>query len=238
VNRFVFDRVDRIIAVSADLAEKARQMGADETRLQVIRNGVDVAQFTPLFTPPGSEIVWVGRMVPVKGLEYLIQAMPTVFRAVPEARLILVGDGPLRPALQSQVEELGITDVVRFVGLTHHSRVIEYLQSASMLVLPSLSEGCPLVVLEAFAAGTPVVASRVGGVPEVVAEGESGLLVSPADPAALAEAIIELLTDSQKRERFARAGRSRVERELSWDSVATETCQVYADVAGGNGHAW
>ena len=137
---------------------------------------------------------------------------------------------------QDVKEELGITDVVRFVGLVHHSRVIEYLQSASMLVLPSLSEGCPLVVLEAFAAGTPVVASRVGGIPEVVAEGESGSLVSPADPAALAEAIVELLTDPQKRERFARAGRARVERELSWDSVATETCQVYADVSGDDGH--
>jgi len=174
----------------------------------------------------------VGRMVPVKGLEYLIKAMPMVVRAVPETRLILVGDGPLRPVLKSYVEELGIPNVVRFVGLTRHSKVIEYLQRSSILVLPSLSEGCPLVVLEAFAAGTPVVASRVGGIPEIVTEGKSGLLVSPADSTLLAKAIIELLGDSQKRERFARAGRLFVESEQSWDRVATETCQVYLDVSG------
>jgi glycosyltransferase involved in cell wall biosynthesis len=137
----------------------------------------------------GPLLLQVGWLVPVKGPEVALKALALT----PGAHLVLVGDGVLRPQLQALARELGLTDRVTWAGSQPHQRVARYLAAADALVLPSLSEGEPNAVLEALSAGRPVVASAVGGVPGLVAEGEQGYLAPPGDAPALATALGKVL---------------------------------------------
>ncbi|HEU0130580.1 MAG TPA: glycosyltransferase family 4 protein [Mycobacteriales bacterium] len=162
-------------------------------RVDVVPNGVT---FEPLPHTGGGGVAWVGLMVPVKRLDVLVAAL----RSLPGVEATFAGDGPSRPAAEGRIRMPGFVSDVRPV-----------LAAADVLALPSAAENCPLVVLQAMAAGLPIVASRVGGVPELVADGETGLLVPPGDPVALAAALRSLLGDAGLRARMGAAGRARYE---------------------------
>lgn len=186
----------RVVAVSEALRARVIDLGIDPARVIVQRNCVDgdrfriadpVAARRKLGLPPESPLLlYVGNWVPEKGVEVLVQAMSRV-RAL-GAELILVGGGPLEPALRAAARASGIADRVRFIGRRPHDEIPAWMAAADAVVLPSYREGCPNVVLEALASGRPVVASRVGGVPELLDDAR-GALVPPGDPAALAAAL-------------------------------------------------
>jgi teichuronic acid biosynthesis glycosyltransferase TuaC len=193
-----------VVAVSAALQEKVRCLiGRPDPEVACI----PCAAFDPeVFAPrsrddmrrrldmpaQGRIVVFVGLLVPIKGLEYLVAAwIALASRGVLDDsdRLVLLGDGPCRAALRQQIEQAGLGDRVLFAGTVNQDAVARGISAATLLCLPSRNEGMPNVVVEALACGVPVVASRVGGIPELVRDDENGYLVPPADPTALADAL-------------------------------------------------
>ena len=193
-------------------------------RTVVIHNGVplDVPRRPPGGTDPVT-LLSVGRMRAPKDLFTLVRAMADLEPG--SARLRIAGDGPDRAAVAAEVERLGLGGTVELLGT--RDDVPALLADADVFVLASDSEGLPMSVLEAMAAGLPVVASAVGGVPELVLDGETGILVGPRDTAALAGALARLVADSALRDRLGAAGRLRVEREFSLERFEREHLELY-----------
>src|SRR5207302_502070 len=148
-------------------------------------------------------VLFVGRLVALKGVVHLLGAMPRVLAACPEARLVLVGDGEERSYLEQVARALHLMDRVSFVGAREHGEVIRYMRAADVFVLPSLIESFGIVLVEAMSCGLPIVASKVMGIPAVVEDGVNGVLVPPGDEAALAAGVIRLLTDPAARNQIA-----------------------------------
>jgi glycosyltransferase involved in cell wall biosynthesis len=176
-----------------------------------------------------------GRLVPIKGFDLLLQALPAILDALPASRLLLVGDGPDRPLLEAQARALGVADRVQLVGV--HAQVAPFLAAADLLVAPSRNEGLGKALVEAMALGCPVVATRVGGIPTVVADGETGRLVPPEDPGALAQAVAELLGDPGLRQTMGEAGRRRAE-QFSLAVMESRLLSLYRELCTQKGLAW
>lgn len=189
---------DAVIAVSADLGNEIRALGVPPENVYVWDQGIDSDIFFPGdragargrlgIAASAPALLWVGRMVPVKGLEVLLDACAILSTRAVDYRLYLVGDGPLRRSLEEKARCLGLGSRVEFVGARLHDELPDWYRAADLLVLPSYSEGVPNVLRESVACGTPFVASRVGGIPEIAAEGCSRL-VRPGDAVALADAV-------------------------------------------------
>ena len=184
------------IPSGVDLAE-VRAEAADAGR---VRRELGLASRTPL-------VGTVARLAPVKGLRFLVAAMPDILRRCPDSHLLLAGDGDQRSGLEALARALGLSDRIHFLGFRQDAAAVT--AALDVFVLPSLNEGQGRVLVTAMAVGVPVVATRVGGLPEVVEDGRQGLLVAPADPQALARAVIALLTDRQRAASLGAAGRSR-----------------------------
>lgn len=201
------------IAVSEHIRRQLLDRGFPPEKVVTHYNGIDTTFFTPREGPPSAEpaVLFVGRLVEKKGAAGLLRAMAEVQRAVPGARLVLIGDGPLRATLEEQARALGVR--CAFLGKLSAGAVLDHMRAAQVFCLPSLTasngdtEGLPTVVLEALAAGVPTVSTLSAGTPEAVTDGETGLLVPERDEGALAAALIRLLRDAPLRERLARAGR-------------------------------
>ena len=215
-------------------------------RLRVIPNGVEPA---PPVTPArrrrlrrelglGQEatvVMAVAVLRRAKGLDLLLAAAQRVLGKRPEVRFVVVGDGPERETLERRAVELGLGDRVLFTGFRND--VTELLAVADLLALPSREDAFPTVLLEAAAAGLPAVASDVGGVPEIVVAGVTGLRVPPEDPAALADALIELISRPEERGRQGRAARKRAETELSAELWLDRLTELYSETREGLGSA-
>jgi glycosyltransferase involved in cell wall biosynthesis len=231
---FVNKLVDRIlnrftaaiIVISRGVRRSFEQAGYDMSAAVKIPNGVDGATFSPVSPPPGPpSILCVASLSPQKGHRYLLDAMTLVAAECPDARLMLAGDGPLRKELEQQGAALGIAARVTFLG--RRTDIPALLHQAHLLVLSSVREGVPVSVLEAMACGIPVVATRVGGLAEVVEEGVTGLLVEPRDPAALARAIIAVCRDAAGREAMGKAGRQRFEQVFTVEQMVGGIQKLY-----------
>ncbi|HUP41709.1 MAG TPA: glycosyltransferase, partial [Thermoanaerobaculia bacterium] len=187
----------------------------------------------------GRLVAAVGRMVDKKGFGYLLEAAPAILDGRPDVRLVVAGGGDLLPALRERAAALGLGDRVLFPGALAHDRVLDLLAAAEVFVMPSVRDqrgnidGLPVVVLEAMAAGVPVVATAVAGMPLAVRDGETGLLVPEKDPRALAEAVAGLLDRPETARALGRAGRDRVARELNWAAVARVHDRIYRQAAAG-----
>lgn len=171
----------------------------------------------------------VGRLTSVKGHVYLLRAMQTLLDKNVDARLVIVGDGPLRNHLKDLARELQIEKKVIFVG--HQDEACDFIHAMDVFVLPSLHEGIPMVLLEALALSRPVVASRTGGIPEVIEDGVNGLLVEPGNPVALAEVLEVLTQDVTRAEQLGKNGRMRVEQSFTSNIMATKTADLYRRLA-------
>jgi len=220
----------RVVCVSQDSLELSAEEGIARRKLTVIRNGIDISRFAYLGPTLGGPVVMVGRLVPAKGVDTLLRAVASVVRRQPEFRLEVAGDGEARPGLKSLAGELGLGAHVRFLGNVQD--VPALLARASALVLPSLSEGISLTLLEAMARGLPVVATRVGGNPEVVEDGVTGQLVPARDPDSLAQALLALWPGSERTREMGRAGRQRVEQLFDIKRMVADYEDLYLRLTG------
>ncbi len=197
----------------------------DWDKLHIVHCGVDPARYDAAPAHEGKELLFVGRLAAVKGVPILLQALVTLRQTHPDLRLTLIGDGPDRRALEQQAKTLGVDDLAAFVGYKSQSEVAEALATTDLFVLPSFAEGVPVVLMEAMAAQVPVVTTRIAGVPELVEDETSGLLVPPGDVDALAHALGALLADPGRRRRMGVAGRGKVATEFA---IATEAAKLSA----------
>jgi glycosyltransferase involved in cell wall biosynthesis len=231
-------RCARLLAVSEDTRRAYERQGYPAGRVDVVHNGVSLdgaesngALRAGLGIPPEAPLIGeIGRLCEVKGQRELIEALALL----PGTRLLLVGrdlehGGAFQAELEREAERLGVRDRVLFAG--HRDDADRLLTELDVLVLPSWTEGLPVAVLEAMARARPVVATPVGGTPEVVADGETGLLVPPRDPRALADAIGRLLADAELRRRMGEAGRRRVAERFSAEAMTRRVLAVYDEVA-------
>ncbi len=216
-----------LITITRANAERLRRLGLP--RPVVVYPGTDPLRFRPPPVPPGPPLVLltVGRLVPRKGIDVVLRALPALLAEFPGLRYRVAGDGPDRPRLERIARDLGVAHVVEFVGRVPDERLPGLYRSAHVFVMPAREEreaasveGFGIVYLEASASGLPVVAGRSGGVVEAVREGETGLLVPPDDPEALTRVLRDLLGDAALRRRMGRAGRRWVEEEMNWDRTA------------------
>lgn len=206
---------DLVLAPSAATAAEIRRdyRVRDVEVLPNVTGGLDPGPVEDAGEPPGY-LLFVGRLRIRKGVEVVLEALRELRERHPEARLLIAGDGEHRAALERRAAELELGPAVRFLGRCDAGRVRGLLRGARALVVPSIYEGMPLVVLEAMEAGLPVVASRVSGIPEVVEDGRTGWLVPPEDPDRLAAALAEVLEDGGEAERRGEAGQRKVEEEF------------------------
>lgn len=208
--------VGRFLAVSRALADYlVRECRLPASRVRVVPNGIDTARFAPAARPaprsaPGPTVGVLTRLDTRKGLPYLLRAMAQLRSDLPDARLLIGGDGEDRPALEREACSLGLTGRVEFVGAVGDSA--DFYRRLDCFVLPSLDEAFGLVLLEAMAAGLPVVGTRVGGIPEILEDGVQGRLVAPADSQALAGAIRELCADPLRCRRMGEVARQQAQR--------------------------
>ncbi len=244
---------DRLVAATPlERAQMVWLYGADASRISVVPCGVDLDLFSPiprdearrmLGLPPGRRVIlFVGRIEPLKGVDTLLRAMALVAPKIPhwqeDLSVIIIGGAPGAGVEQTNSElarlqqlraELGIEELVTFQGAQDQDTLVYYYSAAEMVVMPSHYESFGMVALEAMACGTPVVASKVGGLAFSVQDGETGFLVPGGDPAALAGRIEQLLTDEQLRRRLGQQA-ARWARRYSWPAVADQILDVYDTV--------
>ena len=242
-NRFLAEKVlsqaDVIISPSEYYINESRFLGKYMDKIVVIPNGINVEDFDISYSKeecrvglglPIDEniILFVGSLTPYKGPDVLVKAMPIVVKEVPNTKLVFVGSGRMRDELEELSKKLGVEKHVKFAGFIEESLKPLYYKAADVFCLPSTmsTESFGIVNLEAMACGVPIVASKIGGVPDVVKDGENGLLVPPRDSEALADAIIYLLANGNIREKMGKNGRRKV-KDYSWDKIADEVEKLY-----------
>jgi len=244
LRRWLLRRVDRFVAVNRLACEEFLDLGIDAARIVHIPNGVPIPQERAfeassrqaarnrLGYPWEQIVVFVGRLSAEKNLPTLLDAWPVVLRRHPDAHLLLVGDGGtfrnVESDLRVQSAALGIQENVHFVGRV--SEVLDFLLAADLFILPSRTEGMSNALLEAMAAGLPVVATRVPGNSELIREGENGLLVETRNPAELARAVTSLLSSPEEALRLAQAARRTVEERFTIQRVGQEYLALYAEL--------
>ena len=242
VRRAVAARSKAITVVSSDLKKRLDGVvsGLGQAPL-VMPMGVDSDRFLAAEAAwPANDktVLFVGRLAEKKGLEYLLRAFPQVLSHHPDARLVVVGDGPMRAMLEALVTTLGLGGNVDFLGGKPPSELPRLYSSCRVFVGPSVvarsgdTEGFGLVFIEAFAAGRPVVATSVGGIPDIVVQGRTGLLVEPGSPDALAVAICELLDSPATADRMGQVARRWVRRKFDWRTVGAGYATLLAKAAG------
>lgn len=211
LGRFIIGAMDRVFSSSKFIADSLDEATELKANAQVVGPGVHTSRFERKLNRKDAKaklgytvgeplLLFVGRMVEKKGITYLIDAMPSVAKAFPTVKLVLIGGGPLQEEMAAKTRATGLNGNVTFAGYKSHDALKEYLWAADYLVVPSVvdasgeTEGMPTVILEAFAAGCPAVGSKVNGIPELVTENETGFLCEPRDAASLAEALVRALS--------------------------------------------
>ena len=231
---------DKVLSVSEDLKNHIVNLGISEDKVIVVPNGVDIDKFKPtgkeyarnmLSLPLDKKIVlFVGALKKIKGVDYLIEAAKSFLDI--DISLYIVGrDDGMKKSLEKRARELKIGDYIKFIGPLSHADLPLWFSASDILVLPSLSEGRPNVILEAFACEVPVIATNVGGIPELMINGETGYLVTAKDPIELSEKINKLLVDRNLRIKMGKFGRMTIiRRGLTWETHAKKTVKIYSEL--------
>ena len=230
LERCILHAIDRVVVVSDHMVPQLRRFGV---RADVVYNGIDLQPFSGSDSDFRSRMNWrgrpligaIGRLAPQKGLQYLLRAAPEVLRENPNALFVLVGDGPDRGTLEAEATYLGIRGSVYFLGVRED--IPELLSSMDVVVMPSLSEGLPMALLEAMASGRAVVASRVGAIPNVIEERVNGIMLSPGDVSGLTAALRDLLKNRELRVALGQKARETVASRFSAASMAKRYLEVY-----------
>lgn len=178
------------------------------------------------------KVLFLGRLAANKGIDYLVHAIPLVVKEVPDAKFVICGEGEEKPHVEAYIDQVGVRKHIEFKGKVNLDQMVELYSTSAMFVFPSINrlEAFGIVQLESMACFTPVVASNIPGVNNVMDPGESGLLVEPRDPEALAQAIIKILKDPSLAERMGRRGRKLVEEKYNWNAIGDKIEAIYKAV--------
>jgi glycosyltransferase involved in cell wall biosynthesis len=235
--RYLYNRsVDAVIAISRPIADVLMKAGVEAEKIRIIHSGIDAARFSVCGQEGASHrdaptIGTVAHLEERKGLRYLLDAAALLKKQGHRFNVVLAGDGSLRQRLEQMAQSLGLAQEVTFLGFV--TDVPKFLAALDIFILPSLYEGLGVAALEAMAAGKPVVASRVGGLAELVDDSESGFLVAPANAQELAAAIAKLIPDTDLRAAFGRKGAARVRQQFSMEQMAKRTEDCYSAILCG-----
>ncbi len=224
-------QADASIGVCADLMERLHELGEPRDKLHVFRNGVDLQRFRPLDQAQmrqelglegGPLMLSVGHLVPLKGHDLCVEALARLLPQFPQARLVIIGEGADRPRIEATIQRLGLQDKVRMTGALPNAELLRWYSAADMLLLASSREGWANVLLEAMACGAPVVATPVGGSPEVVQNDVAGRLVASRDGEGIAAAVASLWQSHPGREAVRRYAE-----DFSWDATSEQQYQLF-----------
>lgn len=232
----VLQKVARFVAPSSAVAKSLRDSGFQAEQIVTIWNGLPQEDYLihprrPSLKPHNASLLYVGRLVPGKGVQCLIEALPLVHRVCPDITLTVVGDGPFRPELERLCASMGLWEVTRFTGERPRSCLPGLYAEADLLVIPSFAEVFPYVALEAVASGVPVVATAVGGLPE--AFGDDVVLVPPMDPAALASGILTILRDPELAAVRAGRAKERCLAQFDFETMVDRIETLYSELCDG-----
>ena len=238
----VISEADKIVAVSNALKKKACEITSPKNPIAVIYNGCDAEKFAfdktarfylrTKFNIPKQSFVFlfIGNILKTKGVFELLEAFYLLTKKLPDTYLIFIGDGKERKVLVQKATRIGISNEVIFVGRRPHEEISRWLSMADALVLPSHSEGLPNVIVEAMACQRTVIATRVGGIPEIIVDGQSGILVESKDSAALMTAMEKVATDKDLRYKLGSVGRQIVITKFSWDENIKNLTNIYRSI--------
>ncbi len=236
LRRMYSQTLKRAARVIVSLDDALRYLPAFvRSKATTICHGIDIG----LFFPRESEamdckfrVIFLGRLVPGKGASITIRAVSLAKSRIPNISLCIVGEGPQRSELEELVRTEGLADSVRFLGFVEHNQVPKLLRESDVLCCPSLADASPTVLLEGMASGLPIVATGIGGIPEILDQGRSGILVRPNDPGQICEAFVRLFEDPDLLRELGRNARTEAERNFDWDVVAQRVFEVYRDSLG------
>ena len=232
ISKHVFENASAVVVLTEDMKNEIGKTYKGE--ILVIPNGIEIEKYSTLLTEKtpkknGDTVLYVGSLRPVKGVKYLIKAMKLVVDRNPNTKLIIVGDGVERENLIEIAKDLQLEKNVIFKGKIPNEEIPKYMLSADVFVLPSLSEGFPNVILEAMASGLPVVCSNVGGLKEIIKDGENGLFAKSKNVDELGDKIITILNDDELRKKMANNNLSDV-KNYSWEYVVDRIEQLYSEL--------
>lgn len=223
----IFRKANEVTVISNHLAQYVKSQNP-KVPVSIIPNGVDLNKFKPRDGHADSKkIITVSRLVEKNGVGDLIEAMTDIRSKFPDYKLQIVGTGPLEKKLKLKVKNLNLENRVEFLGEISNELLPQYLSAADIFVRPSLSEGLGISFLEAMAAGLPIVATPVGGIPDFLKDGETGLFCKVEDSKDLAEKIARLIKDKPLRDKIIYNARSLVVKKYDWDIIANEFAQIY-----------
>lgn len=230
--RAIWDNAAAVVACSDGLRDLACATDTD-LKIDVIPDGLDLASFESAqrkANPKTVRCLAIGRLIPRKGFQFLIRALPQILDKVQHNfEIEIVGDGPHRETLVKLVENLDVTSYVRFAGTVPYSELPQKYREADIFILPSLAEGMPLVVLEAMGTGLPIIASRVQGIDELVAEDVNGALFDPGDVDGLASCLIQLINAGETRVEMGKVSTEKV-KPYDWKNIADTYLALYEDI--------
>lgn len=229
--KLTVSNANKVLVLTQDMKDNLKSIYNGD--IVVIPNGIDLNLFNNLSKHETLEvttksIIFIGRLLPIKGLEYLLRAMEIIHHQNNNILLILVGDGTQRKFLEGMIKELLLEKVVIFKGTIQNTEVPHQLSQADVFVLPSLSEGFPNVILEAMAAGLPIVATNVGGLAEIIKDKENGYLVEPKNPEQLAQKLLLILENPEIQKNMSYMNIQKA-KEYSWESVACDLETIYSN---------
>ena len=228
-------KADVVTATSKMLANATGEFIYDGKSVHTIAFGVDMDLFSPPKEKSTASKICIGIVKALEdkyGIEYLIRAFKIVVEGGYESNLLIVGEGSLRKKLEELTESLALTDSVRFIGKVDNNTVVEYLNMIDIFIVPSISssETFGVAAIEASSCSIPVIASNIGGLPEVVIDGKTGYLVPPGDAESIAEKIIKLIEEPSLRQRLGKGGRKFVVDNYEWESCASKMEGIYNDI--------
>ncbi len=237
--RLTLKLADRIIIVNpswpTSFKETAHLFKPYASKIMSIPNGVDTTLFKPSPTNPSANTILFVSILDIhhkfKGFDYLLSAFVKVKKALPDSKLVVVGEGELKVVYEAKAHALGLKDSVEFVGQKTQAETVAYYQSAGVFVLPSTTiEGFGIVLLEALSCGLPVVATNITGLTDEIETNDAGIIVAPSDVDALSAAIIKMLSNPSLAGAMRKRSRQLVERSYSWDKVATNITKLYEEI--------
>jgi glycosyltransferase involved in cell wall biosynthesis len=231
IERGTIESADQVTAVSRAIADEllSRYGRRSTGQIEVLGNGVDVDLFTPGVPSDNTSILYTGRLSWSKGLTDLVKSAKLILDQQPDTSFRLAGEGTLKTELKRMVGDIGLSGKFTFLGNLDLRQLIKCYQAATVFVLPSYYEGLPTSLLEAMACGVPVVTTNVGSIPEIVQNNQNGIIVPKGDPRAIAEAVLNLLKDKQKRLRIGRAARKTVELRYDWNKLVDRLIGYYKE---------